>query len=248
MADGFIGLDPDGTGKDVDMSELTVNGKLVERERMVLSDDSDPLALTKITNSAPVGTEYGPVTRNIPSGVQAVSGAFFQATQPVSGAFFQATQPVSAVALPLPAGASTEATQLLVKAKTDNLDAALSTRATEATHALIKAKTDNLDVALSTVATQATLALIKAKTDNLDALLSSLGAQATLALVAKDATLGLVSDTPGAYTVLDRLSQIQKKLDTMNKSVATEATLKLVATALARPSAKPTTTLLHRSF
>lgn len=56
---------------------------------------------------------------------------------PVSGAFFQATQPVSAAALPLPAGASTEATLALVKAKTDNLDVALSTRATEATLATV---------------------------------------------------------------------------------------------------------------
>ena len=55
----------------------------------------------------------------------AVTGTFWQATQPVSGpltdaqlraaavpvsgAFFQATQPVSAAALPLPAGAATEA-------------------------------------------------------------------------------------------------------------------------------------------
>jgi hypothetical protein len=47
---------------------------------------------------------------------------------PVTGAFFQATQPVSAAALPLPAGASTEATLALVRAKTDNIDVALSTR------------------------------------------------------------------------------------------------------------------------
>lgn len=49
-------------------------------------------------------------------------------TQPVSGTFFQATQPVSAASLPLPTGASTEATLALIKAKTDNLDVALSTR------------------------------------------------------------------------------------------------------------------------
>lgn len=36
--------------------------------------------------------------------------------------------PVSAAALPLPSGASTEATLALIKAKTDNLDVALSTR------------------------------------------------------------------------------------------------------------------------
>ncbi len=58
-----------------------------------------------------------------------VSGTFYQATQPVSGTFWQATQPVSAAALPLPSGASTEATLALIKAKTDNLDVALSTRA-----------------------------------------------------------------------------------------------------------------------
>jgi len=38
------------------------------------------------------------------------------------------TQPVSATALPLPTGASTEATLALIKAKTDNIDVALSTR------------------------------------------------------------------------------------------------------------------------
>ena len=57
-----------------------------------------------------------------------VSGTFWQATQPVSGVFWQATQPISAAALPLPAGASTEATLALIKAKTDNIDVALSTR------------------------------------------------------------------------------------------------------------------------
>jgi hypothetical protein len=36
-------------------------------------------------NGTPAGTEYGFVTRNIPSGTQAVSGTFWQATQPVSG-------------------------------------------------------------------------------------------------------------------------------------------------------------------
>lgn len=38
------------------------------------------------------------------------------------------TQPISAATLPLPTGASTEATLALIKAKTDNLDVALSTR------------------------------------------------------------------------------------------------------------------------
>jgi len=77
-----------------------------------------------------------PVSGTFFQATQPVSGTFWQATQPVSGTFWQATQPVSAVSLPLPSGAATEATLGLV--------------ATQATLALIKAKTDNLDVALST--------------------------------------------------------------------------------------------------
>jgi len=63
---------------------------------------------------------------------------------------------------------ATETTLSLVKSNLDEI--ALDTD----NLALIKAKTDNLDVALSTRATEATLALIKAKTDNLDTTLSSL--------------------------------------------------------------------------
>ena len=70
------------------------------------------------------------------------------------------TQPISAATLPLPADAATQTTLALIKAKTDNLDAALSTLATQATLALIKAKTDNLDALLSSLATQATLAAL----------------------------------------------------------------------------------------
>ena len=47
----------------------------------------------------------------------AVTGTFFQTTQPVSGTFFQTTQPISAAALPLPSGASTEATLSTINGK-----------------------------------------------------------------------------------------------------------------------------------
>jgi hypothetical protein len=60
-----------------------------------------------------------PVTDN--SGSLTVDGS-------VSVSNLPATQAVSAAALPLPAGASTETTLALIKAKTDNLDVALSTR------------------------------------------------------------------------------------------------------------------------
>jgi hypothetical protein len=129
-----------------------------------------------------------------------VSGTFWQASQPVSGTFWQATQPISAVALPLPSGAATEATLALIKAKTDNLDVALSTRAvTGLTDAQIRASalpvsgtfwqatqpvsgtfwqaTQPVSAAAlplpSGASTEATLALIKAKTDNLDVALST---------------------------------------------------------------------------
>jgi hypothetical protein len=72
---------------------------------------------------------------------------------------FPATQAVSVAALPLPAGASTEATLSALNGKVTAVNtgavvvssSALPTGAsTEATLALIKAKTDNLDVLLST--------------------------------------------------------------------------------------------------
>lgn len=58
----------------------------------------------------------------------------FPATQPVTGPLTDAqlraaAVPVSLGAVPLPAGAATEATLALVKAKTDNLDVLLSSRA-----------------------------------------------------------------------------------------------------------------------
>jgi hypothetical protein len=60
-----------------------------------------------------------PVSGTFYPATQPVSGTFWQATQPVSGTFWQATQPVSASALPLPTGASTEATLAAIKAQTD---------------------------------------------------------------------------------------------------------------------------------
>jgi len=58
-----------------------------------------------------------PVTGTFWQATQPVSGTFWQATQPVSGTFWQATQPISAAALPLPTGASTEATLTAINGK-----------------------------------------------------------------------------------------------------------------------------------
>lgn len=79
------------------------------------------LASTTITGTVGVTQSTSPwvisgtVTANAGSGTFLVDGS-------------ASTQPVSAVSLPLPTGASTEATLALIKAKTDNLDVLLSTR------------------------------------------------------------------------------------------------------------------------
>ena len=120
--------------------------------------------------------------------------------------------PISVATLPLPSGAATEttlgtraseATLLLVQAKTDNLDVALSTRATEATLALIKAKTDNLDVGLSTRATETTLGTRLAEA-TFTARINTLGQKAMAAstpvVLASDQTVIPVSQS-GTWTV-----------------------------------------------
>ncbi|MCU1308249.1 MAG: capsular biosynthesis protein [Acidobacteriaceae bacterium] len=74
-----------------------------------------------MANTIPNASDFAMVVRNIPSGTQAVSGT-------VTANAGTGTMAVSAASLPLPSGASTEATLALIKAKTDNLDVALSTR------------------------------------------------------------------------------------------------------------------------
>lgn len=73
MADGFVQVAPDSTGKQVDTSELLVGVITRERQRMVLGDNADAAGLAAVQNITPVGTEYGIVTRPIPSGVQTIS-------------------------------------------------------------------------------------------------------------------------------------------------------------------------------
>jgi hypothetical protein len=74
----------------------------------------------------------------------------------ISVSNFPATQPVSAAALPLPAGASTEATLALIKAKTDNIDVLLSTRTKPADTQPVSAAALPLPTGASTSAAQTT--------------------------------------------------------------------------------------------
>lgn len=65
MTDAFVQLNPDSTGKRVDTSELVVASNTVERQRMVVADDTDPAGLSHVTNSVPGVSDYGQVTRPV---------------------------------------------------------------------------------------------------------------------------------------------------------------------------------------
>jgi hypothetical protein len=93
------------------MSNLSPVAILIKEDGTPVGTVAEPLRVD------PVGTTAQPVTDN--GGSLTVDG-----TVAISG-----TVPVSAASLPLPTGAATEATLALIKAKTDNLDVALSTRA-----------------------------------------------------------------------------------------------------------------------
>jgi hypothetical protein len=62
------------------------------------------------------------------------------------------------------------------------------------------------------------------------------------------ALIGSLSDTPGAYTVLDRLNAIGRRIDAHAKVGATEATMQKVLAALTKPPATSAVraTLSHR--
>jgi uncharacterized lipoprotein NlpE involved in copper resistance len=161
-----------------------------------------------------------------------------QSAVPVSGTFFQATQPVSVASLPLPSGASTEATLALIKAKTDNLDVALSTRTKPADTQLVSAASLPLP---SGAATEATLALIKAKTDNIDVALSTRTKPADIQQVDGSGVIQPISAASlplpaGAATAARQdtgnasLANIDADLDVALSTRASEATLSTRAT------------------
>lgn len=124
MADHPTELNSGSGGDKVDTEQLTVSGQTVIRQRVQGAGAAES-EIVAVTDSDPVGTEYGWVTRNIPSGTQAVSAASLPlptgaATQATLAAIETAigdlttpadTQPISAGSLPLPTGAATSAKQ-----------------------------------------------------------------------------------------------------------------------------------------
>lgn len=88
MTASNIRLPPDSTGKKLRTWDILVGSDQVHEQAVVICDDSGNII--GVLNSAPAGTEYGIVTRNIPSGTQAVSGPVTDAqlrasSVPVSG-------------------------------------------------------------------------------------------------------------------------------------------------------------------
>lgn len=71
MADAFVQVPPDSTGKKVDTSELTVSGSTVERQRLVVADPAAAAALAAVRNVPPGGADYGVITRPVPAVAQA---------------------------------------------------------------------------------------------------------------------------------------------------------------------------------
>ncbi|MEX8520060.1 MAG: hypothetical protein AB3X44_16240 [Leptothrix sp. (in: b-proteobacteria)] len=65
MADGFVQVAPDSTGKKIDQSELTVGANTVERQRISISGHTVAAALADVLNTVLAGTEYGLVTRSL---------------------------------------------------------------------------------------------------------------------------------------------------------------------------------------
>jgi hypothetical protein len=115
-------------------TEATLATRATEATLALIKAKTDNLDALLSTRTKPADQQHVIIDA---SAAIAVTGPmtvaqFAAATETVTGSVavtnLPATQPVSAVALPLPAGASTEATLALIKAKTDNLDVLLSTR------------------------------------------------------------------------------------------------------------------------
>jgi len=147
-------------------------------------------------------------------------------------------QPVSVASLPLPSGASTEATLSALNTNAADIETILTnirdTAGVKKITDALPAGTNNIgdvdvvssalpagaatESTVATLATQATAALIKAKTDNLDVLLSTRATEATVATLATQATAALIK----AKT---------DNIDVLLSTRATESTVAAINTA-----------------
>ncbi len=73
MSDSFVQVPPDSNGKQIDVSQLSINGQNVQRQRIIIGDNTGTASYATCIGTTPVGTEGALVVRNIPSGIQNVS-------------------------------------------------------------------------------------------------------------------------------------------------------------------------------
>lgn len=144
-----------------------------------------------VINSAPAGTEYGVITRNIPSG----------------------TQPISAAALPLPSGASTESTQSTRLAEATFTGRVGEVQATPTANTIL-GRTKSIEDKLDGIQTE-----LNQKTEPANTQAVSAAALPLPTGAATDAVftgrVGEVQASPTANTVLGRLKSIEDKIDTL---------------------------------
>jgi len=113
-------------GNPVDGTSVVTSQGTVDRPAGIIADPDDANGRAKVKNAAPAAADYGVIARVLLYDASGNAVTLVAGRVPVDGS--GVIQPVSAASLPLPAGASTEATLALIKAKTDNLDVLLSTR------------------------------------------------------------------------------------------------------------------------
>ena len=68
MADGYVQVSPDSTGKKVDTAEVVVGSQTVERQRMVNASPTDPIGQAEVDTAAtaPLGDgAYGLLVREL---------------------------------------------------------------------------------------------------------------------------------------------------------------------------------------
>jgi len=114
MADGFVAVAPDSTGKIIDTTELVVGTKTVERQRINVADPINPAAIQSVTAPGTAGL-FASAIQGVINGVAVlISGSVsvlnFPGTQPVSGTVSISTLPGS------PAQDGTDATGVVVPA------------------------------------------------------------------------------------------------------------------------------------
>jgi hypothetical protein len=89
LADSFIQVPPDSTGKLVDAEQLTVGANTVQRQRHEITGASAS-EVARVVNAQPAGTEYGLVVREAQKGQATMANS-----QPVAIASDQTVIPVS---------------------------------------------------------------------------------------------------------------------------------------------------------